>query len=178
MSALWFPDTTVLCNFAAVGRLNLLRDLLDGRGHWTEAIAYEVSRSARVIPALGAIPRDGWLGEPIAISLDESMRVEAIRVAALGGARADPLQHRGEAETCYVIRHVTGIPESVWITDDEAAYDFGGQLGILTWDTRTLVEHLIADGTLNPVEAFALLMAMLEADRSPRRPPGSPRELV
>lgn len=178
MPTLWFPDTTVLCNFAAVGKLNLLRDLLDGRGRWTEAIAYEISRSARVIPALGDIPGDGWLGDPIAISLDESMRVEAIRVAALGGARADPLQHRGEAETCYVIRHVTGIPASVWITDDEAAYDFGGQLGILTWDTRTLVEHLIADGTLNPVEAFALLIAMLDADRSPRRAPANPRELA
>lgn len=67
MPTLWFPDTTVLCNFAAVGKLNLLRDLLDGRGRWTEAIAYEISRSARVIPALGDIPGDGWLGDPIAI---------------------------------------------------------------------------------------------------------------
>ena len=178
MSALWFPDNTVLCNFAAAGNLNLLRDLIDGRGRWTEAIAYEVSRSARVHPALGDIPGAGWLGDPIAISLDESMRVEAIRVAALGGARADPLQHRGEAETCYVIRHVTGIRESVLITDDEAAYDFGRQLGILTWDTRTLVENLVANTTLNAVDAFALFMAMLDAGRSPRRPPASPRELA
>ena len=31
-----FPDNTVLCNFAAVERLDLLRDWLRGRGRWTE----------------------------------------------------------------------------------------------------------------------------------------------
>lgn len=36
-----FPDNTVLCNFAAVNRLDLLKSVLSGRGRWTEAVAYE-----------------------------------------------------------------------------------------------------------------------------------------
>ena len=31
MSTWWFPDNTVLCNFAAVDRLNLLQKVLDSR---------------------------------------------------------------------------------------------------------------------------------------------------
>ena len=34
-----FPDNTVLCNFGTVGRLDLLRKVLDGCGRWTEAVA-------------------------------------------------------------------------------------------------------------------------------------------
>ena len=47
-----FPDNTVLCNFAAVNRLDLIKSVLDGRGRWTEAVAYEASRSASKLPAL------------------------------------------------------------------------------------------------------------------------------
>ena len=47
-----FPDNTVLCNFAAVDRLDLLKSVLGGRGRWTEAVAYEASRSAAKLPPL------------------------------------------------------------------------------------------------------------------------------
>ena len=177
MSALWFPDNTVLCNFAAVGRLDLLRRVLDGRGRWTEAVAFEVGRSARVIPQMEAIGSDGWLGVPIAVSSEDAARVERIRIARLGGSPERPLQHLGEAETCFVIREMVADTETVWITDDEAAYDFGCQLGIITRDTRDIVEGIVADGLLDPVAAFELLLAMVEADRSPRRVPLDPREL-
>jgi predicted nucleic acid-binding protein len=43
----WFPDNTVLCNFAAVDALTLLEQVLDGRGRWVEAIAHEAKQSAR-----------------------------------------------------------------------------------------------------------------------------------
>jgi hypothetical protein len=64
----WFPDTTVLCNFASVERLPLLRQVLDGRGRWVEAIAHEVGKSARFHPALASVEPDGWLREPIEIT--------------------------------------------------------------------------------------------------------------
>jgi hypothetical protein len=42
----WFPDNTVLCNFAAVNELPLLRKILDERGRWVDAVADEARRSA------------------------------------------------------------------------------------------------------------------------------------
>jgi hypothetical protein len=59
MTQFLFPDNTVLCNFAAVDRLDLLKAVLDGRGQWTEAVAYEASRSASALPALVGLAGSG-----------------------------------------------------------------------------------------------------------------------
>ncbi|MCW2751295.1 MAG: hypothetical protein JWR83_2405 [Aeromicrobium sp.] len=75
MSAYLFPDNTVLCNFASVERLDLLRTVLNGRGRWTEAVAYEASNSARFLPTLAAIATDGWLEEPIEITADKDIQL-------------------------------------------------------------------------------------------------------
>ena len=98
MAYYWFPDTTVLCNFAAVSELTLLARILRGRGRWTEAIAYEVSRSAKVYPELNTIASDGWLGEPIEIDNDDEIeQIERVRRAVFGGTAHEPLKHLGEA---------------------------------------------------------------------------------
>ncbi|MCG3039466.1 hypothetical protein L7D48_02570 [Streptomyces sp. S1A] len=55
----WFPDNTVLCNFAAVDRLSLLEKVLDGRGRWTQAVAAEAGRSARYWPKLEQVAVGG-----------------------------------------------------------------------------------------------------------------------
>jgi hypothetical protein len=87
-----FPDNTVLCNFAAVDRVSLLRAVLNGDGRWAEAVAYEASRSAQYLPKLAAVLADGWLGEPIEIDDDaETRRVEQIRRAVFGGLEDKPL---------------------------------------------------------------------------------------
>src|SRR5665648_638919 len=125
MAHFWFPDNTVLCNFAAIERLDLLKAVLDGRGRWTEAVADEARRSARYIAAMATIAVEGWLSEPISVEAEHSARIERIRIAAFGGSATKPLEHRGEAETCYVIREVMERTDCVWITDDEAAFDFG-----------------------------------------------------
>jgi len=39
VSTFLFPDNTVLCNFAAVDRLDLLQAVLNGRGRWTPTVA-------------------------------------------------------------------------------------------------------------------------------------------
>ncbi len=71
-----------------------------------------------------------------------------------------------------------GTSDSLWITDDEAAFDFGQARGILTWDTRSLLDRLIADHELTVSDGFALATAMQDADRTPRRAPSSARELA
>ena len=68
MTEYLFPDNTVLCNFAAVDRLDLIKSVLNGRGRWTEAVAYEASRSASRLPALRGLVAEGWLDEPIEIT--------------------------------------------------------------------------------------------------------------
>ena len=67
MTVAVFPDNTVLCNFAAIDRVDLLATILRGRGRWVEAVAYEAERSSRYLPGLRRIAREGWLGEPIGI---------------------------------------------------------------------------------------------------------------
>ena len=57
MTAFWFPDNTVLRNFAAVKRLDLLESVLAGRGRWTAAVAYEATASTRFLPRAGQDPR-------------------------------------------------------------------------------------------------------------------------
>src|SRR5713226_8544369 len=104
MTEFLFPDNTVLCNFAAVERLDLLESVLGGRGRWTEAVAYEASRSARVLPALGGLVAGCWLGEAIEISDEpDVLQINQIRRAVFGGTDDKPLKHLGEAQTCFVI---------------------------------------------------------------------------
>lgn len=52
MTVYWFPDNTVLCNFASVSALPLLESILRGRGRWVEAIAAEAAKSAMIYPDL------------------------------------------------------------------------------------------------------------------------------
>jgi len=110
-----FPDNTVLCNFAAVDRLDLLQAVLNGRGRWTATVAYEAGRSARFLPALASIATEGWLEEPIEIAAEPDVqRVNRVRRAVFGGTDDEPLKHLGEAETCFV-KEWTAFAGSWWI---------------------------------------------------------------
>jgi hypothetical protein len=135
-----FPDNTVLCNFASVNRLDLLNLVLDGRGRWTEAVAYEASRSGRVLRDLGQLAADQWLGEPIEID-DESeiQQINAIRRAVFGGTDDEPLKHLGEAQTCFVILKWSEFAGSWWISDDREALRYARLQGITTRETIDLV---------------------------------------
>jgi hypothetical protein len=177
MPALVFPDNTVLCNFGAVGRLDLLRDWLRGRGRWVEAVAYEASRSADHIRGLGLIGREGWLGEPIEISDPAAVeRVESIRRFALGGSAACPLQHLGEAQTCYLLAEDPVYAGSWWVSDDEDAYDYACRRGIQAYRTIDIMKALVADGDLTSRQAFDLMAAMEACERCLEMP-SSPQDL-
>src|SRR2546426_99138 len=120
MTEFLFPDNTVLCNFAAVDRLDLLRSVLDGRGRWTEAVAYEAARSAGVLPSLHTLDADGWLGEAIEITEESDIQqINRIRRAVFGGTDDHPLKHLGEAQTCFVILEWPEFAGSWWISDDQ-----------------------------------------------------------
>ena len=166
-----FPDNTVLCNFAAVNRLDLLRSVLGGRGRWTEAVAYEASRSAAKLPPLLALPSEGWLDEPIEISAAADIRkINQIRRAVFGGTDDEPLRHLGEAQTCYVIKNLPSFAGSWWISDDREALRYARFQHITTRETIDLMCIAVAGGDIGAADAFGLMNQMADSDRYLRLP--------
>lgn len=171
MAAALFPDNTVLCNFAAVDRLDLLRDWLRGRGRWTEAVAYEAEQSAQVLPPLAQVVHDGWLGEPVTLTDKAAMlRIEHLRCDVFGGERSQPLKHLGEAQTCYLLKEVSQWQGSWWVTDDREALHFARRQGITSRETLDLVAAMVADAEITAQAAYDLLHSMVSANRSLRLP--------
>ncbi len=144
MTGYVFLDNTVLCNFAAVHRLDLLESILRGRGRWTEAVAYEASRSAAYLPDLDIDQMYAWLLNPIEIDGEEVRRVEHLRRAVFGGTDEKPLQHLGEAQTCYLLKESGVWAGSWWASDDRDAVSFAQWNGIVTRSTVQLLEEAVA----------------------------------
>ncbi|AJP00194.1 hypothetical protein TU94_00030 [Streptomyces cyaneogriseus subsp. noncyanogenus] len=170
MTSWWFPDNTVLCNFACVSALGLLERILDGRGRWAEAVAHEADRSADIYPSLARVKIDGWLGEPLEIQDDEAHVVERVRVAAFGGRASEPLQHLGEAQTLHIIQRWPGYQESFWLSDDRAACNHARRLGIKTLETRDVLARGCSMDEVSPTEAHKLLQQMRDAGQHPSIP--------
>jgi len=178
VSSLVFPDNTVLCNFAVVGRLDLLESVLLGRGRWTEAVAYEAGRSARFIPGLGAVAGGGWLDEPIEVGKESDARqVERIRRAVFGGTEEEPLKHLGEAQTCYVLQRWPDLAGSWWVSDDREALRYARHQGITTRETIDLISGAAVNGDITAQGGHDLLHDMADLDRVLRLPK-SPQELL
>ena len=171
MTTFLFPDNTVLCNFAAVERLDLLAAVLNGRGRWTAAVAFEASRSARVLPSLARVAVEGWLDEPIEITADPDVqRVNRVRRAVFGGTDDAPLQHLGEAETCFVIKEWAQFAGSWWISDDRDALRYARFQGITTYETVDLMSMAVANYDVTAKQGFDVLTQMGEKGRSLRLP--------
>ncbi|MGH4019281.1 MAG: hypothetical protein ACRDT0_08605 [Pseudonocardiaceae bacterium] len=171
MTEFLFPDNTVLCNFAAVQRLDLLKSVLCGRGRWTEAVEYEATRSAHYVSTLADLFNDCWLGEAIEISADSDIQaVNGIRRAVFGGTDAKPLKHLGEAQTCFVILNWTEFAGSWWISDDQESLRYARRRGITTRETIDLVKTAIATGHVEVGDAFALMLQMATRGRRLRLP--------
>lgn len=175
----WFPDNTVLCNFAAVDRLGLLEKVLDGRGRWTEAVAAEAEQSTPYWPKLSQVTAGGWLGEPIEIDDPaETALVDRVRRVVFGGSSSRPLQHLGEAETLVVIEHRSGFASSVWITDDGEAGRYARRKGISVKDTVDIMREAVVDGLVPADAGHRLLIDMKQAGRHLRDVPRWPVDLL
>lgn len=62
------------------------------------------------------------MGEPIEVTEEsEVQRVNRIRRAVFGGVDDRPLEHLGEAETCFVLKEWSQFAGSWWISDDQEA---------------------------------------------------------
>ncbi len=149
-----------------MNRLDLLRSVLNGRGRWTEAVAYEATRSAPVLPDLGELATNRWLGEPIEID-DESdiQQINAVRRAVFGGTDDQPLKHLGEAQTCFVVLKWSEFAGSWWISDDREALRYARLQGITTRETIDLVSTVVINGELRDDDGFNLMHQMATLGR-------------
>lgn len=178
MSIAVFPDTTVFCNFAAVGKSDLLGGFLRGRGRWTEAVMSEVEQSRGHLPDLKTVLEGGWMGEPVGLDSDEEIRqVERIRRNVFGGGLDQLTKHLGEAMTCHVLRNRDEFKGAWWVTDDADALRYARGQGITTMETIDLFRHAVADYDITADAGFALLLAMDAAGRNLRLP-SSPADLI
>ena len=166
-----FPDNTVLCNFAAVDRVDLLHTFLSDRGRWVEAVAAEAQKSVGYLPDLSRLVMGKWLGEPIELADPAHIRrVEVIRRDVFGGRSSQPLKHLGEAQTCFLIHEVDAWRGSTWISDDRDALEFARFQNISTMETIDVIRWLVASYDLTAPEGVAVMRAMADADRSLQLP--------
>lgn len=164
MNLYYFPDNTVLVNFASVHRIHLLIKILDGRGRWTEAVAHEAKQSTRFHGDLTTLIESRALGEAIVLDDPGDIRkVEHLRRAVFGGSPQQATKHLGEATTCHLLTTRTELQDSYWITDDRDAADYARRQGITTRETLDLLSEGIAVGDCSRPEAWQLLLAMRKA---------------
>lgn len=139
MAKLFLPDNTVLINFAIIRRMDLLAELLNGRGCWCLTIARECQNSADFHPDLDQAP--AIFGTPLAPDRTEYEDTRLLRDAM--ASPGDPTtKHLGEAETVAIIsrRNIDGF----FLTDDRDAKALATRHNIqvvTTWDLLRLAHR-------------------------------------
>lgn len=153
-------DSTLLSNFAAVARLDLLETAL-GTAYVAAAVRTEVSRGASRHPHLVPVeqllsqPSPGWL-RVITAHREADRRLLRSLPSGL---------HRGEAESLVIARRQRWLI----LTDDGLARRTAVRLGIELAGTLGVLTALADDGDLTLDDANRLLRQMIDlADyRSP-----------
>ncbi|MGW6280539.1 hypothetical protein [Kribbella sp. NPDC055071] len=167
--SLFFPDNTVLINFAVIGRVDLLEKLANGNGRWCLSVSQECARSARIdgLSALNGV-RD-FLGRPLEPTPAELLTTRMLREAmAAPGDR--PTKHLGEAETIAILTSRELRSTAVFVSDDTGALIHAEAHGIKiadTWDLLLLAERV---GMISAEVHAQYVAALRSADRHrPRR---------
>jgi len=155
-------DTTVLSNFAAVDRLDLLKTRYRRQAFTTIEVIDELRKGVQagythLEPALQQIERinpDGWLRILSPESHDEHrLRLEL-----------DQSLDAGEA-SCLALANSRGL---ILATDDLAARRLADEKSIPLTGTIGILIALVRDGTLPLAKANAILKAMIQRHyRSP-----------
>ncbi|BBH64809.1 hypothetical protein ACTI_14940 [Actinoplanes sp. OR16] len=162
-------DTCTLANFAAVDRLDLLRERYGHRARWTETIRWEITRGVGAAPYLQRVLQAEWLGEPVEISDSTSALTEINNIRrGLGALGSSPTRHLGEAEIIYHLQHVD--VGAFFVTDDREALNFARRRGLFTFDTHKIMEECFSCSEVGCPEAFELLQQMAASDRGVRVP--------
>ena len=164
-------DACSLINFAASDDMAVLKVGLDYRTpRCTQAVHAELLKHRHNFPKLAPLINDEWLGEPIELNqVGDRDGIKYLRTA-LGGTRADPKLHLGEAESIHAIQTRTDLAGGVLLTDDRDARRLAGLKNILVWDTTRLLAEIHLLGDLEWEEAQKILLRMEQAQRGVRIP--------
>jgi predicted nucleic acid-binding protein len=175
----WFPDTAVLCNFAAVGRLDLLEEYLGGHGVVAESIEAEIRNSIAYHPVLETVFTHNWFPPSIRADQDgEAGRVETFRRVRMFGDPAKPKEHLGESETFVLLQGRPEYEGSFFLTDDHDAFRVMGKFGVPVKDTIDVLTTLVGRCSITADQAFALTIDMEAEGRELRRLPAKPTDLL
>lgn len=173
---LWFPDTSVLCNFAAVGAPAHIKEYIGDRGLWARSIEAEVHASTAHVPALQQIIDETWFPPSIAANGEgEQRRVDSFRRIHMFGDPMIPKEHLGESET-FVLMTRDEYRDSTFLTDDGEAFRLMAKMGVRTADTVDVLSELVARHSITSTTAFDLVLRMEDAKRELRRLPKTPAE--
>jgi predicted nucleic acid-binding protein len=180
MERYFFPDTTVLINFAVIDRLDLLIIYLSGQGRMTQAVQAEVRKSSRMIPHLAEFDTVATCGSAIELNAPADIQgVENLR-KRFAGLNDPPTKHLGESETIHVMRSRTEYSLSRIVTEDRDAYRVAAALGLFTHNTMEVFQDLVANGELTTDQAFEMLAAIEDSpyERTLLERPKRPQDLL
>lgn len=168
MAKLFLPDNTVLVNFALIHRMDLLGELINGRGTWCISVANECQKSANAVSNLADMTQaPSIFGTPLHPDQVELIDTRTLRdsIASPGDAAT---KHLGEAETVAIIsrRQIDGL----FLTDDGDAQALAAHHGIAvvtTWDLLRLAYRV---GKITQPVLAGYLRTLAAENRG--RPPG------
>jgi predicted nucleic acid-binding protein len=159
----YFPDNTVLINFAVVDKMELLVTYLSGRARVTQAVAAEIRKSAERVPHLREFDVEKNCGAAIELTTDADNR-SVFQIRKRFASRDDPpTKHLGESETLHVISSRKEFTYSRFLTEDRDAYRVAGSMGVLCSTTMEVFQELVARREVSSGEAFALLQEIADS---------------
>jgi predicted nucleic acid-binding protein len=152
VSEVWVFDAMCLSHSARADRLDVLRDLLDGREYWTtQVVLDEVSRGVAAHLALNDVLAADWLKIAQLDTLDE-IRQFALWADRVGSGERD----LGEASVFAVAELRSGTA----ITDDQEAVRVARTYGLDVHGTIWLLARACRDGKLSEPAAGNLIDAL------------------
>jgi hypothetical protein len=150
VTALLFPDNTVLVNFALIDRMDLFALVAGSHGRWCATVARECANSAKE-PGLDSLNLvGGILGDPLYPEGTEHLQVSRFR-SELASPGDERHKHLGEAETLAILTSRDDL-YGAFVTDDADAARLAQREGIKVYSTWDLLALLRRTGKITENE--------------------------
>jgi len=158
----FFPDNTVLINFAMLARHNIVEWFVRGRGNWALSVARECGKSSQ----WAGLDMAAWsavFGKPLAPTQSELVDARTIAERLRKPGDSSPAQHMGEAESIAIIKKRN--IEAVFLTDDHDAARTAIAENIEVASTTRILAIADAFGRVSHLEARRCVEDLLKQNR-------------